>query len=95
MRTPLTPPERSALVAACPQWSIEQHSMARTYEFADFSGAIGFVMQLALAAETLDHHPDIDIRWNRVSLTLSTHSEGTLTGLDAELARRADALAAP
>ena len=67
--------------------------MRRTFEFADFGAAMGFVTRVALAAEVLDHHPDIDIRWNKVTLVLSTHSEGTLTGLDAELAKRADAAA--
>jgi 4a-hydroxytetrahydrobiopterin dehydratase len=64
--------------------------MRRTFEFADFGEAMGFVTTVALAAESADHHPDIDIRWNKVTLVLSTHSEGTLTGLDADLARAAD-----
>lgn len=64
--------------------------MRRTFQFSDFVEAMGFVTMVALAAEKLDHHPDIDIRWNKVTLVLSTHSEGTLTDLDAELARRAD-----
>lgn len=64
--------------------------MRRTFEFADFREAMGFVTSVALAAERADHHPDIDIRWNKVTLVLSTHSEGTLTDLDADLAKAAD-----
>ena len=64
--------------------------MSREFTFADFSAAIGFVVRTALAAEVLDHHPDIDIRWNRVTLTLSTHSAGALTELDRQLAATID-----
>ena len=94
MRDPLTAHERTALVVEHPDWVIEQNSMARTYVFKDFSEAMGFVTRAALAAETLDHHPDIDIRWNKVTLRLSTHSAGTLTGLDRDLAASFDRMAA-
>jgi 4a-hydroxytetrahydrobiopterin dehydratase len=90
MATPLTPQQRAVLTAACPAWSIDADDMRRTFVFADFPAAMAFVTKVALAAERLDHHPDIDIRWNKVTLVLSTHSEGTLTDLDATLARQAD-----
>lgn len=93
MPTPLTSDDRRALEAACPAWTIEDDEMRRTFEFADFREAMGFVTSVALAAEKADHHPDIDIRWNKVTLVLSTHSEGTLTDLDADLAKAADAAA--
>ena len=93
MPTPLTDSEREKLEAACPGWAIDQDEMRRTFEFADFTGSMGFVTRVALAAEKADHHPDIDIRWNKVTLVLSTHSEGTLTELDAELAKKADGYA--
>lgn len=93
MPTPLSSDARKKLESACPDWSIGQDQMERTYEFEDFGEAMGFVTRVALAAEKMDHHPDIDIRWNKVTLVLSTHSEGTLTDLDANLARRADAAA--
>ncbi len=93
MRDPLTTEERSRLVTDRPEWEVGEDAMARTYVFVDFGEAIGFVTQVALAAEVLDHHPDIDIRWNKVTLVLSTHSAGTLTGLDAELSARADDIA--
>lgn len=59
-----------------------------TYELVDFVAAIDFVDQVAQEAEQMDHHPDIDIRWNQVRLALATHSEGGLTQLDIELAHR-------
>lgn len=76
-----------------PEWSREGDAITRTYRFEDFNQAMGFVTRVALAAEEADHHPDIDIRWNRVTLTWSTHSEGGLTGKDVELAERCDGLA--
>jgi 4a-hydroxytetrahydrobiopterin dehydratase len=53
---------------------------------------MGFVTRVALAAEKADHHPDIDIRWNKVTLTLSTHSEGGITTKDLDLADLCDGL---
>lgn len=73
-------------------WDREEESIVQTFEFADFVEAMGFVTSVALAAEKADHHPDIDIRWNKVSLRLSTHSEGGLTHKDTELAERIDGL---
>lgn len=74
-------------------WSRSGDSIGRTFEFADFNEAIGFVVRMALEAEKADHHPDIDIRWNKVTLNLTTHSEGGLTAKDLELADTADGLA--
>ena len=69
-----------------PQWQVEGDSMTRTFEFPDFVHAMAFVTRVALVAEKASHHPDIDVRWNRVTLTLSTHSEGGLTEKDVALA---------
>lgn len=91
MPEPLTADERDALAAS--GWTVGDHEMTRVLRFADFAAAIGFVTSVALAAEAADHHPDIAVSWNEVTLTLSTHSAGTLTGLDRDLARRIDALA--
>lgn len=71
-------------------WSRNGDSITRTYEFDDFNASIGFVNRVAMAAEKVDHHPDIDIRWNKVTLTLSTHSAGGITALDLDLAETAD-----
>jgi 4a-hydroxytetrahydrobiopterin dehydratase len=62
------------------------------FEFDDFSQAIEFVNGVAEIAEEDDHHPDIDIRYSKVSVRLSTHSEGGLTDLDFEVAEKIDTL---
>jgi 4a-hydroxytetrahydrobiopterin dehydratase len=75
-------------------WRRQQQTIMREFEFADFAAAIAFVGRVAQAAEAADHHPDILVHgWNKVRLTLSTHSEGGLTGADTALAQRLDALA--
>ena len=77
---------RTTFLAGHPQWTINGEEISRTFVFADFNEAMGFVNRVALAAEVADHHPDIDIRWNKVTLVLSTHDEGALTGKDTTLA---------
>jgi 4a-hydroxytetrahydrobiopterin dehydratase len=67
-------------------WEREGDEIQKVFEFDDFSAAIAFVNDVARLAERYDHHPDIDIRWNKVRLVLSTHSEGGLTSLDFDLA---------
>jgi 4a-hydroxytetrahydrobiopterin dehydratase len=61
-------------------------SITATYELADFAAALAFVNAVGAEAETRNHHPDIDIRWNTVTLVLSTHSAGGLTNADFDLA---------
>jgi len=78
-----------------PDWKWSDSEITRTYEFEDFNESMGFVVRVALEAEKANHHPDIDIRWNKVTLTLSTHSEGGLTDKDLELATTADRLVGP
>lgn len=84
---------RALFLAEHPDWDLDGEVITRTYRFEDFNEAMGFVTQVALAAEVADHHPDIDIRWNRVTLALSTHSESALTGKDTDLAARCDGFA--
>lgn len=67
-------------------WDGDTEEISATFEFDDFVGSMGFVTAVALVAEKAGHHPDIDIRWNQVSLTLSTHSEGGVTQRDLDLA---------
>ena len=67
-------------------WRREGKEIFKTFEFDDFPTAVEFVNGVARLAERYDHHPDIDIRYNKVRLTLSTHSEGGLTALDFTLA---------
>ena len=90
MPTKLTDAERREFAVAHPDWSLSGEVIQRRIAFSDFGEAIGFVNRVALAAEVADHHPDIDIRWNKVTLTLSTHSVGALTELDRALAEKID-----
>ena len=76
-----------------PEWELEKKHIERTFEFDDFADAIDFVNAVAEVAEEEEHHPDIDIRYNKVRLVLSTHSKGGLTELDFGLAERIDTLA--
>jgi 4a-hydroxytetrahydrobiopterin dehydratase len=84
---------RDQFLAEHPDWTLDGQTITRTFVFADFVEAIGFVNKVAIAAEVADHHPDIDIRWNKVTLSLSTHSEKALTTNDTGLAAKADSYA--
>ncbi len=75
-----------------PEWELEKKHIERTFEFDEFSEAIDFVNSVAEVAEEEEHHPDIDIRFNKVRLVLSTHSKDGLTDLDFGLAERIDTL---
>jgi 4a-hydroxytetrahydrobiopterin dehydratase len=75
-----------------PEWELEKKHIERTFEFDDFSESIDFVNSVAEVSEDEEHHPDIDIRYNKVRLVLSTHSKGGLTDLDFALAERIDTL---
>ena len=68
-------------------------AISTSYERDDFAGAIALVRQIADVAEEMDHHPDLDIRWNTVIVVLCTHSAGGVTQLDIEAAHRLDATA--
>ena len=74
-------------------WKRDGDSIKREFKFDDFQGSIDFVNRITPPAEEMNHHPDIAISWNKVELTLSTHSEGGLTENDFELAQRIDQLA--
>lgn len=73
-------------LAAIPPWTRVGDSLENTFQLSGFPQAIAFVNRVAELAEQANHHPDIQIRWNKVSLSLSTHSAGGLTELDFELA---------
>lgn len=74
-------------------WSGDTDGIRRTVEAPSFPAAIRLVADVAQAAEDANHHPDIDIRWRKVTFALSTHSAGGVTDLDLALARRIDELA--
>ena len=76
----------------CPEWELEKIAITRTVEFEEFMDAIDFVNDLAEIAEEAQHHPEITIRYTKVSLKLTTHDAGGITELDAELAQRIDNL---
>jgi len=80
-------------LGAHPQWSRRGDAIARSVRCAGFPAAVALVVQVAKPAEAMDHHPDIDIRFDTVTFVLSTHSAGGLTALDLELAERIDAAA--
>ncbi len=81
-------------LAGLPGWRREGDQIRRTITATDFPAAIRIVDEVAVEAERLNHHPDIDIRWRTLHLTLSTHDAGGLTELDFTLAARIDEIAA-
>ena len=80
---------RTAL-ASVKNWKRQGQTITQTYQFKDFPAAIRFVNAVARLAEKAWHHPDIDIRWNKVTLTLTTHDAGGLTKKDFALAKQFD-----
>lgn len=90
--------EIQARLQGVPGWRLAGDGSAaieRDFEFADFAEALAFVDEVGAAAEAVNHHPDILLHgWNKVRLTLSTHSAGGLTGADFDLAGRIDGLVA-
>ncbi len=80
--------EIQAALAGLDGWSGGSDGITRTAELASFPQAIEVVDQVAVIAEDLDHHPDIDIRWRTLTFTCATHSEGGVTERDIDLARR-------
>ena len=89
----LTAAQIRTALRSVPGWKQNGARIVRTYEFKDFVGAIRFVNSIARLAEKAWHHPDIDIRWNKVTLALTTHDEGGLTEKDFVLARKFDTAA--
>jgi 4a-hydroxytetrahydrobiopterin dehydratase len=73
-------------------WQIERGELTRRFAFADFRAALAFVNKVGELAEAANHHPDIDIRYNKLRLALITHSAGGLTKKDFDLAGRIDTL---
>ena len=74
-------------LAGLDDWAYVGEALTRTFRFADFVHAVGFVEHLAEVAEERQHHPDIDIRYNKVTLRVSTHSAGGVTQRDVDLAK--------
>jgi 4a-hydroxytetrahydrobiopterin dehydratase len=74
-------------------WERAGEAIRKQFKHGDFEGSVDFVNRIVEPAEEMGHHPDLEISWNRVTVALSTHSEGGLTESDFELARRIDELA--
>jgi 4a-hydroxytetrahydrobiopterin dehydratase len=77
-------------LGSLPEWKLEGKEIVRRYEFADFAAAMVFVNKVAEKAEAAGHHPDIDIRYNKVRLALVSHDKGGLTGRDVSMAKTID-----
>ncbi len=92
----LTDAERASLASVLPEWALTEgrDAISRTFKFRDFNQAWGFMNRVALLAEKQDHHPEWSNVWNTVTIELSTHDAGGLTGNDVRLAQAIDALLA-
>ena len=88
----LTEPQITAELATVPVWTRDGDSITTLTQRADFKDALLYLGAVAYLAESANHHPDIAIAWNKVTLTLSTHSAGGLTANDFALARQISAL---
>jgi 4a-hydroxytetrahydrobiopterin dehydratase len=88
--TKLTPAELSTAIATLPNWQLQNGELVRIVTFPDFLAAIAFVNRVATLAEAAAHHPDIDIRYNKVRLALVTHDAGGITANDTSMASRID-----
>ncbi len=86
--------ERTLFQTGHPGWAIDDETISRTFVFSGFPQAIAFVTECSFAAEAADHHPDIDVRWNKLTLVPTTHSASALTDKDIGLATTFDAIAA-
>ncbi len=91
--TRLTDAEIAAAIAPLPGWERRGDAIVKSFSFEKFADGIGFVDRVAAEADKADHHPDIDVRWTTVTMTLSTHSAGGLTKRDFALAAVIDRLA--
>lgn len=80
-------------LSSLPGWERSGGAIAKSFKRDDFVGSVEFVSSLVEPAEGMNHHPDLEISWDTVTVTISTHSEGGLTAADFELAEKIDALA--
>jgi 4a-hydroxytetrahydrobiopterin dehydratase len=88
----LTAQDIKSWLKKLPEWEHEKKQIERTFEFDEFSEAIDFVNSVAEIAEEEEHHPDIDVRFNKVRLVLTTHDKGGITDRDFEVAEKIDNL---
>ena len=88
----LSEEEIHAQLAGMPGWERDGDTIARTYELADFVGSVEFINKLVAPAEEMNHHPDLAVSWNRVTVSITNHEAGGLTAADFTLAGRINAL---
>ena len=88
----LSESEIEAKLAEYPAWWQEGESIVQEFKCGDFAGAVKFVDRLVEPANSMNHHPKIEIVWDTATVLISTHSEGGLTAADFELAAKIDAL---
>jgi len=88
MRQKLSDHEIQRALGGLPGWSRRGDALTKTYTFDKFANGISFVDRVAAAADAMDHHPDIDIRYTKVTMTLSTHDAGGITSSDLKLAEK-------
>lgn len=89
----LSAAEITAALQDLPGWAARENSIERTFQFADFKGAMKFVNAIAETAEAANHHPDILINYNKVTLTLVSHDSGGVTQRDVRMARTINEIA--
>jgi len=92
---PLTRSEIDDFLKSQPEWKLEDGKLVRDWTFKDFAEAMSFVNKVAELAESAGHHPDIDIRYNRVRLGLISHDAGGITNRDASMASQISKRFAP
>jgi 4a-hydroxytetrahydrobiopterin dehydratase len=92
MRAKLTDDQIRTELKTLGGWGRENDALTKTFKFARFADGIAFVQRVATAADAADHHPDIDIRYTKIRIALSTHDAGGITGTDVKLARQIDTL---
>lgn len=90
---PLNDSEIEARLSEHPGWELDGSAIQKSYKRDDFVGSVNFVNSLVGPAEEMGHHPDLEISWDTVTVSLCTHSDGGVTAADFALATKIDALA--
>ncbi len=93
MAARFSPAEVAQALIELPGWTADGDAIVRTLKFADHIAAVGFVVKVAMAAEVMDHHPDLRLVYDTVAIRLNSHDAGGVTDRDVRLARRIDQLA--
>lgn len=90
MRAKLSDADVDTALKSLTGWRREGGAIEKTFKFPRFADGIAFVQRVAVAADELDHHPDIDIRYTKIRIALSTHDAGGITSMDTKLAQQID-----